>query len=102
LTINEAIKFLHNLLGELDTVDNLLSSILTGGSDFDHWRDRIDESEEAPQQLEALRQAIVQDHWQAAIEKGFPDPMDRFQFMEEGEFQYKNPLSEVRAGRARA
>ena len=91
-------------MADLDAVEDLLSDIEAEAPDVESWRDCIDDYDdcEPSERLEALRQAIVQDKWQAAIRKWISDSIDRFPFLQDGEFEYKYPSAEIAAGRVRA
>lgn len=61
----------------------------------------LQEFDDPVEQLESLRQGIVQDTWQAAIEANFSDVMERHPYTENGKFDFKAPLAEIEAARCK-
>ena len=86
----------------LDKAEEIRDAILEGHFESDKWDLCINDFSEPAEQLEALRQAFVQERWSAAIKKHIHDDMDRMDYMDDGKFNYKAPLAEIQAGRSRA
>lgn len=62
----------------------------------------MSEYNDPDEQLEALRQGMVQDRWSELIEKNVSDGLDRYEFMANGKFDFKRILAQVEAGRSKA
>ncbi|KAH6721025.1 hypothetical protein BKA61DRAFT_150212 [Leptodontidium sp. MPI-SDFR-AT-0119] len=103
-TIDEAIDFFHNLSKQLDDVVSFREKILRGEveKDLQDWVECMSEYNDPDEQLEALRQGMVQDRWSELIEKNVSDGLDRYEFMANGKFDFKRILAQVEAGRSKA
>ena len=101
-TIDEALEFLLKLSRQLDEVEDFRNKLLRDEVDDESWRRCLEESDDPVEQLESLRQGIVQENWQAAIEASISDVMERLPHIEKGNFNFKAPLAETEAGRCKA
>ena len=66
------------------------------------WNEYIDENPNSVDLLAAFRQRVIDNCWQAAVEKNISDPVDRFPYMSKGVFDFKAPSAVLDAGRAKA
>ena len=87
---------------QLDEVEGFRTKLLRNVVDDEDWLRCLQKSDHPIEQLEELRQGIVQDNWEAAIETNISDSMERFPHIEKGKFDYKAPLAETEAGRCKA
>lgn len=87
---------------QLDGVEGIRTKLLRNEVDDENWLRSLQKSDDPIEQLEELRQGIVQDNWEAAIETNISDVMERVPHIEKGKFNYKAPLAETEAGRCKA
>jgi hypothetical protein len=55
--------------------------------------------ENPKEQLEELRMGIIELTWEQVIRKNVTDPLETYQYMENGEFEFKSIPREMEAGR---
>lgn len=102
-TVNQAIDFFLDLTQKLDDVENFRLRVLQGDVDsVEEWLTCINEFREPVDQLAALRQGMVQDAWSDVIKNNISDELERYLYMENGEFDFKRPLANTEAGRSKA
>jgi hypothetical protein len=66
------------------------------------WLECVNKYQGHVEQLEAIRQGIVQDCWSEAIKRNITDRLEQYLHMENGKFDYKSPLAVIEAGRSKA
>lgn len=66
------------------------------------WVECMSEYNDPKEQLEALRQGIVQDCWSTLIEKNISDDLERYEHMVDGKFDVKRVDGKIEAGRSKA
>jgi hypothetical protein len=87
----------------LDEVESFRIKVLQRDvDDAEEWLECASQFQEPAEQLEALRQGIVQDRWAAVIKNNITDGLERYSHMENGEFNYKSPSAVIEAGRPKA
>ncbi|KAK0113950.1 hypothetical protein ONS95_014195 [Cadophora gregata] len=102
-TVDEAISFFHDISQKLDDVVNFRDKVLRGDveKDLQDWVDCMSEYNDPRQQLEALRQGMIQDCWSEVIEKNVSDGLDRYEHMENGKFDFKRISAHTEVGRCK-
>jgi hypothetical protein len=70
--------------------------------DAEDWLECANRCREPVEQLEALRQGIVQDCWSDVIKNNITDGLEQYLHMENGKFDFKSPSAVVEAGRSKA
>jgi hypothetical protein len=102
LTIDEVIEYLENLSRRLDDVEDLRIRGRGNEVEEDDWKQSSEKASDPVDHLEDLRQIVMDYTWKDVIEANISDWLERFPYIENGEFNYKAPLAETDAGRARA
>jgi hypothetical protein len=69
---------------------------------LEEWQDCLDGYTDEGEQLEALRQGIIDDAWANIVEINISDGLDRYVYMERGKFNFKLPSAEIDSGRPKA
>ena len=72
--------------------------------DANEWEEAIQSMHRATdpkEQLEELRMGIIDLTWEQVIRKNVTDALETYQYMEDGEFNFKAIPREMEAGRAK-
>jgi hypothetical protein len=93
---------MHSLSQRFDDVEEFRLKILNGDEEDKSWEKCATKFGNALEQIEALRQGIVQDAWSELIKAKISDVLERHPYTFKGEFDFKYPSAEVEAGRPRA
>ncbi|KAJ8110730.1 hypothetical protein OPT61_g6498 [Boeremia exigua] len=103
-TIDGAIEFARGLSTRLDNVVDLRNRIIQDrlDEDVEWWMRCMEEYKDPKDQIEALRQGIVQDCWSAIIESNVIDSVERSMYMTAGDFDSKLVSGQVEVGRSKA
>ncbi|KAF2007547.1 hypothetical protein P154DRAFT_614874 [Amniculicola lignicola CBS 123094] len=103
-TVDEAIEFSQDLSKKLDDVVDLRKKIVhrTLEEDLEDWIECIQEYNDPKEQIEGLRQGIVQDCWSAMIQKNVVDGLERYIHMVNEKFDYKRVDGQIEVGRSKA
>jgi hypothetical protein len=70
--------------------------------DADQWEEAIESMQklrDPKEQLEDLRMGIIDLTWEQVIRKNVTDPLETYQYMEDGKFEFKAIPREMEAGR---
>ena len=87
----------------MDAIEDFRLKVLRKDvEDADHWLDCIEEFIKPADQLEALRQGIVQDSWSTVIKSNITDDLERYPHMKNGGFDFKNPSAIIETSRPKA
>jgi hypothetical protein len=87
---------------KLDDVEAFRTRILKNEANDKEWEEAkqsMQKCEDPEEQLEALRMDIIDLAWEQVIKKSMTEPLETYQYTENGKFNFKAIPREMEAGR---